>query len=93
MAEDLLSVLTRFRQELMERIHDMVRSHQDLSERVGQLAEGTDAKLGSLRIEMLSGFDAIYKRFDRLESEYAALKPASSVSSSAWTALKSGCRR
>ncbi len=33
-------------------------------------------EIGSVRGEMLSHFDAMYKRFDRLESEYHAFSAA-----------------
>jgi hypothetical protein len=62
MAEDLLSVLTRFYSEVV--LPDI--------ERVVERAVG--ARIAPLRQEMLSHSDAIYRRFDRLESEYAALK-------------------
>jgi chromosome segregation ATPase len=58
MAEDLLSVLTRFHSEVV--LPDIERI--------------VDTRITPLRQEMLSHFDAIYRRFDRLESEYAALK-------------------
>ena len=54
MAEELLNVV--------------IRLHQDLVERIEPLAAKTDLK--DLRNEMLSGFDALYKKFDRLDSEY-----------------------
>lgn len=57
-ADDLLQVLTRFHREVVlpdiERVVD----------------ERLDARISSLREEMLSNFDAIYKKLDRLESEY-----------------------
>lgn len=52
MAEDLLNVV--------------IRLHQDLVVRIEQVAAKADLK--DLRNEMLSGFDAMYKKFDRLES-------------------------
>jgi hypothetical protein len=51
MAEDLPSVLTRFHGEVV--LPDI--------ERV------LDARIAPLRQEMLSHFDAIYRRFERLE--------------------------
>lgn len=64
MAEDLLSVLTRFHREVVrpdiERIVDAK----------------LDAKITPLRQEMLANFDAVFKRLDRLESEYHALAAA-----------------
>ena len=56
MAEDLLSVLTRFHSEVV--LPDIERI--------------VDTRITPLRQEMLAHFDAIYRRFDRLESEYAA---------------------
>ena len=53
MADELLTVLTRFHREVVV---------PDIQTLVGDRIE-------SLRAEMLSGFDAIYQRFDRLESE------------------------
>jgi hypothetical protein len=64
-SDDLLSVLTRFHREVVL---------PDIERIVG---ERLDAKITPLREEMLANFDAIYKRFDRLESEYAA--PASGL--------------
>jgi chromosome segregation ATPase len=62
MADDLWTVLTRFHREVvvpdLERIVD----------------ERLDERINPLRREMLAGFDAIYKRLDRLESEYQALR-------------------
>ena len=60
MAEDLLTVLTRFHREVV--IPDMERLIDD--------------RFTPLRDEMLSGFDAVYKRLDRLESEYQSLRAA-----------------
>ena len=56
MAEDLLSVLTRFHSEVV--LPDL--------ERVVDRA--LDSRIAPLRREMLSHLDAIYLRFDRLES-------------------------
>jgi polyhydroxyalkanoate synthesis regulator phasin len=64
MPDDLLSVLTRFHREVVvpdiERIVDA----------------RLDAKLSPFRQEMLANFDAVFKRLDRLESEYASLSAA-----------------
>ena len=60
MAEDLFQVLTRFHREVVL---------PDLDSRIG-------VKIDTLRDEMLSHFDAVYKRLDRLESEYQALSAA-----------------
>ena len=63
-AEDLYTVLVRFHRDVVlpdiERIVDA----------------RLDATVTPLRREMLSNFDAVYQRFDRLESETAALKAA-----------------
>jgi hypothetical protein len=67
-AEDLLSVLTKFHREVV--LPDV--------ERV--VKAPLEARISGLRAEMLSHFDAIYKRFDRLESEYQA----SSKNSTRW---------
>ncbi len=65
--EDLFGVLKRFHREVA--LPDM--------ERIGERIESRlDAKISSLRNEMLSNFDAVFQRLDRLESEYAALKAA-----------------
>jgi predicted nuclease with TOPRIM domain len=64
MPDELLSVLTRFHREVVvpdiERIVDAK----------------LDAKITPLREEMLANFDAVFKRLDRLESEYHALTAA-----------------
>lgn len=61
-ADELLNVLTRFHREVVlpdiERVVD----------------ERLDARITPLRDEMLSNFDAIYKKLDRLEDEYQSLK-------------------
>jgi chromosome segregation ATPase len=62
MADDLLQVLTRFHREVIA---------PDLDRR--------DEKLGTVEQKLddvLTHFDAIYHRFDRLESEYQALAAA-----------------
>lgn len=65
--EDLFGVLMRFHREVA--LPDM--------ERIGERIESRlDAKISSLRNEMLSNFDAVFQRLDRLDSEYAALKAA-----------------
>ena len=56
MADDLLGVLTRFHREVV--LPDI--------ERV------VDARITPLRNEMLANFDAVFKRLDRLETEYYA---------------------
>jgi len=62
MPDDLLQVLTRFHREVIV---------PDLDRRDEKYAKAE--QLGSLRNEMLSHFDAIYQRFDRLETEYQAI--------------------
>lgn len=68
MADDLLNVLTRFHREVVvpdiERIVD----------------SRLEVRIGSLRDEMLTNFDAVFKRLDRLESEYHSLTAAGSRS-------------
>ncbi len=63
-ADDLLSVLTRFHREVVvpdiERIVDLRLS----------------ATIAPFRSEVLANFDAVFKRLDRLESEYHALSAA-----------------
>ncbi len=46
----------------------LMRFHHEVAkpEIIGDLSD----RIGSLRREMLSGFDAVYRRLDRLESEY-----------------------
>ena len=60
MPEELISVLTRFHREVV--LPDIERIV-------------TDATAG-LRDETMWHFDAVYKRFDRLEIEYHALAAA-----------------
>lgn len=60
--DDLLSVLTKFhRQVVVPDIQSIV---------------GAAVAPFALRDETLSHFDAIYKRFDRLETQYETLKAA-----------------
>ena len=66
MAEDLLKVLTSFHREVVA----------PEIKQIAEQGERTNAGLQVLRNETLSGFDAMYKKFDRLDSEYAALKAA-----------------
>lgn len=58
MADDLLTVLTRFHREIL--LPDVERIVEE--------------RLAPLRDEMLANFDAVFKRLDRLESEYHALR-------------------
>ena len=60
MAEDLLGVLTRFHREVV----------------VPDIERIVDARITPLRDEMLSNFDAVFKRLDGLETEYYALTAA-----------------
>lgn len=60
MADDLFSTLLRFHREIV--IPDIERI-------VGTSIGGVREEIKALRNEMLSHFDAVYKRFDRLESE------------------------
>ena len=62
MAEELFSVLTKFHREVV--VPDIQR------------IVGAAVAPCALRDETLSHFDAIYKRSDRLESEYQALSAA-----------------
>ena len=64
MADDMLSVLTRFHREIV--IPDIER----IVERI------VDGKITPLREEMLANFDAVFKSLDRLESEYQSLSAA-----------------
>ena len=67
MPEKLISVLTRFQREVV--LHDTERI-------VANAIAGVDSRVSTLRDETLSHFDAVYKRFDRLEIEYHALAAA-----------------
>lgn len=60
MADDLLKVLTRFHREVM--LPDVERVVGDAERRI--------------RDEMLTHFDGVYKRLDRLEQEYHSLSAA-----------------
>ena len=59
MVEDLYQTLMRFHREIA--LPDVERA----------IKEPLDAKIDSLRNEMLTNFDGVWKRFDRLESEYS----------------------
>ena len=63
MGDELFSVLMRFHREIVV---------PDIERIVGRV----DSKVDALRDEMQSNFDAVYKRFDRVESEHAALDAA-----------------
>ena len=56
MADELWNTLLRFHREVA--VHDIERI-------VGNIVE---PKITALRDEMITSFDAVYKRFDRLES-------------------------
>jgi hypothetical protein len=60
-ADDLLSVLTRFHREVLL---------PDVERIVGNASEGTERRL---RDEMQTGFDALAQKLDRFESEYHML--------------------
>ncbi len=64
MPDDFLTVLARFHRDVM--LPDV--------ERV--VSTVVDTRVGSLSNEMLSHFDALYQRLDRLETEYQALSAA-----------------
>jgi hypothetical protein len=67
-AEDLLPILTRFHREVVL---------PDIERVVGGLRDEMNGRFAALDVH----FDAIYQRFDRLETEYhmlvAGLKPVS----------------
>ena len=67
MPEELISVLTRFHREVVL---------PDIERIVTEAIAGVDSRVSRLRDETLSHFDAVYKRFDRLEIEYHALAAA-----------------
>ncbi len=60
MAEDLFQTLMRFHREVV----------------APEFQQLLDAQKTELRNEMLTGFDAVYKRFDRLETEMVMLRGA-----------------
>lgn len=60
MADELLSVLSRFHHEVV----------------VPDIERVFDARISPLRQEMLGNFDALLKRLDRLEIEYQSLTAA-----------------
>ena len=64
MPDELFSILMRFHREVVL---------PDIERIVGGVV---DSRVTALRDEMLSNFDAVYKRFDRLESEYHSLSAA-----------------
>ncbi|HEX2120246.1 MAG TPA: hypothetical protein VHL59_01265 [Thermoanaerobaculia bacterium] len=61
MADELLSVLTRFHREIVV---------PDIERIVGDAVNGA---VDPLRNQMLTHFDGLYQRMARLESEYQAL--------------------
>jgi hypothetical protein len=65
MYDELFGVLMRFHREVVV---------PDIERIVGRV----DLKVDALRDEMLTNFDAVYVRFDRLESEYEELNAAMS---------------
>ncbi|HVT05444.1 MAG TPA: hypothetical protein VHL58_18950 [Thermoanaerobaculia bacterium] len=60
MAEDLLTVLTRFHREIV----------------VPDLERVVDTRIAPLSEEMLTNFDAVFQRLERLDSEYHSLSAA-----------------
>lgn len=64
---ELIDVLMQFHREVVV---------PDIRRIVGEAVGVIDLKLTSFRNETLSNFDAVYTRFDRLESEYGALSAA-----------------
>ena len=64
MADELLNTLLRFHREV---------AVPDIERIVGNIVE---PKITALRDEMITSFDAVHKRFDRLESEYESIKAA-----------------
>ncbi len=66
MADELLSVLTRFHREVVAPDIDRIVSRLDRIDRRFD--------------DVFSHFDAIYKRFDRLESQYQACAGPSDAS-------------
>ncbi len=67
MPEELISVLTQFHRDVVL---------PDIERIVTDAVAGVDSRVSTLRDETLSHFDAVYKRFDRLEVEYHALAAA-----------------
>lgn len=67
MANELWDTLLRFHREI---------TVPDIVEIVDSRTDGLRATIASLRNEMLTHFDAVYQRLDRLESEYQALSAA-----------------
>ncbi len=63
-ADDLFAVLLRFHREIA--LPDIERTIRD----------PLDARISALDDRMLTNFDAVYARFDRLEAEHASLKAA-----------------
>lgn len=61
MAEDLLDTLIKFHRDVVV---------PDLDVRFGAVRE----EFGALRREMNDHFDAIHKRFDRLEADYQSIE-------------------
>ena len=64
MAEELWQTLMRFHREVV--LPDIERIVDDR----------LDKRVGALRHEMLTNFDAVYKRFDRLETEFDEMNAA-----------------
>ena len=64
MADKLWITLMRFHREVV-----MPDVERVVGERISE-------SVGTLRNEMLTNFDGVYKRFDRLESEFAEMNAA-----------------
>lgn len=62
-------------------LNALVQFHRDVvAPDLDRIVSRLDVRFNALRDEMLSNFDAIYKRFDRLESEYRRCGLPSSAS-------------
>jgi predicted nuclease with TOPRIM domain len=48
----------------------------DMQRMIGEVRSEVRNEVGDLRNDMLAHFDALYKRLDRLESEYQTLRAA-----------------
>lgn len=55
-----------------EMASNLMRFHQEVV--IPEIEYIVDSRITALRNDMLTNFDALWKRFDRLESEYYALK-------------------
>lgn len=78
MPEDLYEALTRFHREVVSPEFERLRSEialvrVDLGDEIRRTREELSGKTNALQNDMLSHFDGVYHRFDRLESEHYAL--------------------